>query len=63
MSPPLTTDEVLTAHEAADLLGIHYKTLLTYVRTKRLQAVKRGGRLFIRRSWLEDFLAPAADAS
>jgi excisionase family DNA binding protein len=50
-------DEVLTAHEAADALKVHYKTLLIYVRVGELKAVKRRNRLFIRRSWLNEFLA------
>jgi excisionase family DNA binding protein len=56
--PAVSADPVLTAHQVADLLQIHYKTLLRHVREGRLQASKQGNRLFIRRSAVEEFLTP-----
>ena len=40
------------------LLQIHYKTLLKHIRGGELRATKRGNRLFIRRSWVDEVLAP-----
>lgn len=54
----MSDDPVLTAHEVAGELGVHYKTLLKYIRGGELRAAKRGNRLFIRQSWVEEFLAP-----
>jgi excisionase family DNA binding protein len=54
----VSEDPVMTAHQVADLLQIHYKTLLRYVRDGEIRATKRGGRLFIRRSWVDEFLTP-----
>lgn len=60
----MSDDPVLTAHQVADVLGEHYKTVLRHIREGRLRASKQGNRLFIRRSWLDEFLddqaAPAA---
>ena len=55
----MSSDPVHTAHEVADELGIHYQTLRKHMLSGRMQAVKRGNRWFIRRSWVEAFLAPA----
>lgn len=52
------SDEVLTAHQVAELLGIHYQTLRKYIQRGELRAVKRGNRIYIRRSWVEEFLTP-----
>jgi excisionase family DNA binding protein len=56
----MSDDPVLTAHQVADELKIHYKTLLRHIRDGELRAAKRGNRLFIRRSWVDEFLAPQA---
>lgn len=59
-----TGDEVLTAHDVAARLGVHYKTALrSYIRPGALRAVKHGNRWFIRREWLEEFLADQQAAS
>jgi excisionase family DNA binding protein len=55
----MSHDPVLTAHQVAEEIGEHYKTVLRHIREGRLQASKRGNRLFIRQSWLEEFLAPS----
>jgi excisionase family DNA binding protein len=55
----MSEDPVLTAHEVASEIRVHYQTLLGYIRRGELKAAKRGNRLFIRRSWLEEFLASA----
>jgi excisionase family DNA binding protein len=54
----MSEDPVLTAHEVAEEIGVHYQTVRVYIRTGELKAAKRGNRWFIRRSWLEEFLAP-----
>ncbi len=43
----------LTLHQVADELGVHYMTVYRYVRTGRLQAVKRGGSWWVTPSELE----------
>lgn len=56
----MSHDPVLTAHQVADQMGIHYQTLLRYhIRPGHLKAVKRGNRWYIRRSWFEEYLNPA----
>ena len=37
------TNELLTLHEAADRIGVHYMTVYRYVRTGRLPAARLGG--------------------
>lgn len=59
----MSSDPVLNAHEVAEELGVHYKTVLKYIRAGELRVAKRGNRLFIRRSWVEEFLAPTRDAA
>lgn len=54
----MNDDPVLTAREVAEELGVHYQTLRSYIIDGQLQAVKRGNRWFIRRSWVDEFLAP-----
>lgn len=54
----MSSDPVHTAHEVAEQLGVHYQTLRKYILAGELKAVKRGNRWFIRRSWVEAFLAP-----
>jgi len=56
----MSDDPVLTAHQVADELGVHYQTVRGYILRGELRAAKRGNRWFIRRSWLEEFLAPTA---
>lgn len=58
MTAPSTADEVLDAHEAAALLGMHYRTVLRHIRTGELRAVKRRKRIYIRRQWIDEFLDP-----
>lgn len=41
------TDEILTLHEAADRLGVHYMTAYRYVRTGRLAAERSGARWMV----------------
>jgi excisionase family DNA binding protein len=56
----MSHDPVLTAHQVADEMGIHVKTLLrAHVRPGHLKAAKLGGRWFIRRSWFDEYLKPA----
>ncbi len=54
---PVTDEELLTLQEAADHLRVHYMTAYRWVRLGRLPAYKTGGRLRVRRSELERFLA------
>ncbi len=55
------TDEIITLHEAADLLGVHYMTAYRYVRTGRLTAEKDGAEWRVRRTDVAIFLAGQAD--
>ena len=54
----MSDDPVYTAHQVAAELGVHYQTLRKYILAGQLKAAKRGNRWFIRRSWVEEFLAP-----
>ena len=53
-------DPVLTPHEVADELKVHYETVLDYLRGGQIRGVKRGRRWFVRRSAVEEFLTPDA---
>jgi MerR family transcriptional regulator, light-induced transcriptional regulator len=52
--------DLLTLQEAADALKVHYMTAYRWVRRGELPAFKAGGRLRVRRSDLEDFVAARA---
>lgn len=52
------TDPVITAHEAAEEIGVAYCTVLDYLRSGVLVGVKRGNRWYVRRSRLDQFLEP-----
>jgi len=56
----MTDDPVLTAHQVADEIGVHYQTLRKYILAGQIKAVKPAGRWLIRRSWVEEFLAPTS---
>ena len=43
-------DDVLTLHEAAEELGVHYMSAYRYVRLGLLDAAKRGGVWKVERS-------------
>lgn len=53
---PLAEDEVLKPRQVAELLGVHYHTVLARIADGELRAVRRGTRLYVRRSWVEEFL-------
>ena len=50
------TDPVLTVREVAELLGVSYRTVLRRIEDGSLRAVRRGGRFFVRQSWIDEFL-------
>lgn len=54
--PPSLDTEILTVKQVATLLGVHRQTVERRINAGDLQAVKRGGRYYIRRRWYEDFL-------
>lgn len=56
------TDSVLTLHEAADQLGVHYMTAYRYVRLGQLDAVKVGGTWQVSASAVDAFRAQRDDA-
>lgn len=56
-SVPDVTDPVLTLHEAAEQLGVHYMTAYRYVRLGQLDAVKVGGVWQVPAAALESFRA------
>jgi hypothetical protein len=45
-------DDWVTAHEAAEALGLKYHTLLSRVRRKRIKGIKRGWAVFIHKDEL-----------
>lgn len=51
------TEPVLTPHEVAAELRCNYETVLRHIKARRLRGVKRGGRIYIRRSAVDAFLA------
>ncbi len=51
-------DPVLSPREVAQVLDRHYETVVRLIRRGELPAAKRGGRYYIRRSALEEFLNP-----
>jgi excisionase family DNA binding protein len=53
-------DDVLNPSEVADYLKVHKQTVYQHIRDGELKAVKRGNRIYIRRSWVEAFLTPDA---
>ncbi len=54
-TPENAADAVVTLHEAADRLGVHYMTAYRYVRTGRLPAYNHGNRWEVRVADLEQF--------
>lgn len=48
--------DLLTIHEAADILKMHYQTVWLLVKSKEIPAVKRGRYWRIRRSDLSDYI-------
>lgn len=48
--------EVLHVADVAKYLGLHEKTVYTYVREGKIRAVRCGRSYRIRREWLFDFL-------
>lgn len=61
MTPDEHTD-VLTLHEAAEQLGVHYMTAYRYVRLGLLPATKAGGTWKVSRADLEEFQTPSSSA-
>jgi MerR family transcriptional regulator, light-induced transcriptional regulator len=57
------TDAVLTLHEAAEELGVHYMTAYRYVRLGVMEASKSGGIWQVQRSALDRFRAQATQAA
>ncbi|HEY9418142.1 MAG TPA: helix-turn-helix domain-containing protein [Pseudonocardia sp.] len=55
----MSDDPVRTAHEAAEILGVHYQTVRRYILDGELKAAQRGRRWFIRQSAIDAFLEPA----
>jgi excisionase family DNA binding protein len=56
-------DEVLSPNEVATYLKVHKQTVYQHIRDGELKAVKRGNRIYIRRCWLDEFLAPTSDVA
>lgn len=56
-----TRDPVLSPAEVAAELHVHVQTVRTHMRAGVLRSVKRGGRRFIRRSWLDAYLDDGHD--
>lgn len=54
---PADDAEVLSLREVAGYLGVSYQTVLRRVQDGSLMSIKRGGRRFVRRAWLDAFLA------
>lgn len=54
----MSEDPVLTAHEVAEEIRVHYQTVRGYILRGELKATKQGNRWLIRRSWVEEFVDP-----
>ncbi len=53
----LAHDPVLSPREVSQQLGRHYKTIIGYWHRGLIEGVKRGGRVYIRQSAVDAFLA------
>lgn len=51
-----TARDILTPHQVADELGRHYETVLRHIKAGLLRATKQGGRIYIRRAWLNEYI-------
>lgn len=60
---PDATQPLLSAHEAAGLLGLHVRTVRRYIREGRLDAVRVGNRYRISRESLEALLDGTLETS
>lgn len=58
----MTTCRTKDAHEAADILGVKYQTLLGLIKTKRLFAVWIGNRYLIPDAAIAEFLGETVPA-
>lgn len=54
------TDPVMTPKEVAAELRSSVKTVRRHITSGELKAVKRGNKIYIRRSWVEEFLTPTS---
>ncbi len=52
--------EVLTVYELAEYLGLHPKTVYTYIAEGRIRAIRCGRCYRIRREWVEDYIRSAS---
>ncbi len=49
-------DKFYTVQEVAEMLKVHWQTILNYIKTKKLKAVKIGKEYRIREADLSEFL-------
>lgn len=52
--------EVFTARELAEYLGLHPKTVYTYIAEGRIRAIRCGRSYRIRCEWVEDYIRSAS---
>jgi excisionase family DNA binding protein len=57
MTEPLKQDQLLTVREVTTELRISRATAYSFLRSKKLKAVRLGGKTLIRRSELDQFVA------
>lgn len=48
--------DVITPYEAAAYLGVHVKTVYSYIHDGRIQAARCGNKYRLRKEWVIDFL-------
>ena len=48
--------DIVTPQQAAEYLGLHVKTVYTYIHEGRIRAVPTGKKYKLRKEWLIDFL-------
>lgn len=52
--------DVLHVADVAKFLGLHEKTIYTYVREGKIRAIRCGRTYRIRREWVEDYIRSAS---
>lgn len=52
--------DVLTVYELAEYLGLHPKTVYSYIAEGRIRAIRCGRSYRIRHEWVEDYIRSAS---
>ena len=54
----MAEDEVLTVDETAEYLRVHYQTVYSLIRQKKLKAARVGRQYRIKKEDIEEYLSP-----